>query len=519
LVRTCPVLKTHTYLSMIFIVDFGSQLAHLIGRRLKGLGAPFRIIDPDTINEEIKTNRPAGIIFSGGPSSVYEPGTPTIDPSIFSLSIPVLGICYGWQLMAKLLGGDVKNTTKEYGPQQLTMKNPGSIFHLPKNEIRVFMSHGDTVVRMPDGFTVSGVTPTVEYAAVSDWSRKLFGVQFHPEADHTEFGTEILANFLIVCGETLSPVPLNPDATIATIKETVGTASVLCGVSGGVDSTVAAALIGKAIGKRLVAVYIESGLMRPGTKENVQKLFGETIPTTLVVVEARDTFLSRLKGITDPEEKRKTIGKLYIELFEQEAKKHENITFLAQGTIYSDVIESKGTKRASHIKSHHNVGGLPAIMNLTLLEPLRTLYKDEVKDVGRLLGIPEIIVNTQPYPGPGYAVRIRGEVTEPRLASCIQADTIIMDEMGKAGLLSRVFQCFAVMTGAFSTAVKGDGRVFAEVVAIRAYESKDIMTSMWADIPYDVLARMSSRIVNEVPNISRVVYDITTKPPATMEWE
>jgi GMP synthase (glutamine-hydrolysing) len=505
---------------MIVIVDFGSQTAHLIGRRLRQLGIDISYCSPETSLEYIQKHKPTGIIFSGGPSSVYDDGAPTISKSIFSLGIPILGICYGWQLMAYLLGGDVKNTTKEYGPEIISITKQISIFSLPEKTFSVIVSHGDSVTKLPPGFTSVGKSNSVPFTAVIDEDHKFFGVQFHPEADHTKHGTELLNNFVTdICGETLHPLVLDPSPIIASIKKTVGQKQVLCAVSGGVDSTVTAYVIGKAIGKNLIPVYIDSGLMRPDTDARLKHIFSKLISANLIIVDAKEQFLSALKGITDPEIKRKTIGKLYIKLFEEVAKKYHNASFLAQGTIYSDVIESKGSTLASKIKSHHNVGGLPDNLPFQLLEPMRNFYKDEVRELGKKAGLPDDIINQQPFPGPGYAVRIRGEVTITRLEQIKIADRIVVDEMKKAGLYEKVFQCFAIMSGAYSTAVKGDGRVYAEVIAIRAYESRDIMTSQWARIPYEVLATMSSRIVNEVPNISRVVYDITTKPPATMEWE
>ena len=506
---------------MILVVDFGSQTAHLIGRRLRQIGVVVSYTNPEDVLESIAKNKPTGIIFSGGPNDIsYDNATLSIDKKIFSLNIPILGICYGWQLIAHLLGGEVKHSKKEFGPEDIIFDAQPGIFALPKKQFSVIMSHGDTVTRLPDGFIRIGHTKQVEYAAVANEKSNIFGIQFHPEAYHSQHGMELLKNFAVMtCHESLNPLVLDPEKIILSIKETVGKNKVICAVSGGVDSTVTAYLIGKAIGKQLVPVYVDSGLMRPGTDENVRHIFTKLITANLVIVNAKERFMNALAGIIDPEEKRKTIGKLYIDIFNEEAAKHADATFLAQGTIYSDVIESKGSKHASKIKSHHNVGGLPENMKFTLLEPLREFYKDEVRELGKLSGLPEEVVNTQPFPGPGYAVRIRGEITEKRLQQVIIADQIVIEEMKSAGLFESVFQCFAVMSGAFSTAVKGDGRVFAEVVAIRAYESHDIMTSRWAHIPYEVLEKMSSRIVNEVPNVSRVVYDITTKPPATMEWE
>lgn len=504
---------------MILIVDFGSQTAHLIGRRLRQIGVKTEYIHPEDALQAVQKHNPSGIIFSGGPASVYEEGAPTIDKEIFKLGLPILGICYGCQLIAHLLGGKVLPSKKEYGPEIITFNKENSLFTLPQKQFSVIMSHGVTVTKLPTGYTTYASTKQVAYAAIANEKARIYGVQFHPEAHHTEHGLEVLRNFATICNEKLEPITLDPKAIIASIKETVGQQKVICAVSGGVDSTVAAFLIGKAIGHNLIPVYVDSGLMRAGTTERVEYIFSKLVRADLVIVDAKKRFLTNLKGLTDPEQKRKTIGKLYVDIFQEIAAKHPQAGFLGQGTIYSDVIESKGSKHASNIKSHHNVGGLPKDMHLKLLEPLRSFYKDEVRELGKLSGLPEDIVAQQPFPGPGYAVRIREEVTPERLEQVKQADGIVIEEMQKAGLYDKVFQCFALMTGAYSTAVKGDERMFSEVVGIRAYESADIMTSQWARIPYDVLQTISSRIVNEVPHVSRVVYDITTKPPATMEWE
>lgn len=505
---------------MITIIDFGSQTAHLIGRRLRQIGVEVSYVNPEDALPFIKDNKPGGIILSGGPNDISFDPSLSVDKKIFSLGIPVLGICYGWQLIAHLLGGTVKHSKKEYGPEDIIFDTQPGMFALPEKQFSVIMSHGDTVTKLPPGFKPIGHTNQVDYAAVVNEKDKIFGIQFHPEAHHSKYGIELLKKFSQgVCKEILKPFALNPDAIISKIKHAVGNHKVVCAVSGGVDSTVTAFLIGKAIGKNLIPVYVDSGLMRPETDTRVRYIFTKLIQADLSIVDAKKRYLAALAGITDPEEKRKIIGKLYIDIFNEIAKKHKDVTFLAQGTIYSDVIESKGSKHASKIKSHHNVGGLPDNLPFTLLEPMRNFYKDEVIELGRLAGLPKEIINEQPFPGPGFAVRIRGEVTEKRLEQVKIADGIVVDEMKHAGLYEDIFQCFAVMTGAYSTAVKGDGRVFAEVVGIRAYESKDIMTSQWSRVPYEVLAKISSRIVNEVSNVSRVVYDITTKPPATMEWE
>jgi len=505
---------------MILIVDFGSQTAHLIGRRLRQIGAKTAYTNPEDALSEIKKQKPNGIVLSGGPDSVYAEGAPTVSKDIFSLGIPILGICYGWQLMAKLLGASVKNTAKEYGPEKVTVVKPlGILSKLPKKQFTAIVSHGDTVMSLPEGFVKTATTQQVEFTGVQNIAKHLYGIQFHPEAHHTECGLSVLQNFAAICKEELEPTVLDPEKIIADIKKTVGNKKVICAVSGGVDSTVAAFLIGKAIGKNLIPVYVESGLMRQDTDKHVSYIFSELVRSDLVIKDERKRFLKELKGVTDSEQKRKIIGRLYVDIFQEVARQHSDASFLGQGTIYSDVIESKGSKHASHIKSHHNVGGLPKDMKLTLLEPLRNFYKDEVREIGRKAGLPEEIVMQQPWPGPGHAVNIMGEVTEKRLAQVMSADQIVVEEMKKAGLYTKVFECFAVMTGAYSTAVKGDERVYAEVIAIRSYDSVDIMTAEWTRIPHDVLARMSSRIVNEVPDVSRVVYDITSKPPATMRWE
>lgn len=509
--------------SHILVIDFGSQTSHLIARRVKQLGATVKIANPDEALTQIQKEKPAGIILSGGPMSVYDKDAPTIDTKIFSLDIPILGICYGFQLIGHLLGGKVVSGRKEYGPARFNVLDPKNplLQGIAKESI-VWMNHGDELVSLPKDFTLLGLTDHVPSTCMMSKQRNIYGILFHPEVEHTACGMQILQNFLSITDVHLQEYKLDTKAMIQQIKKTVGNAHVIGAVSGGVDSTVAATLVAQAIGKNFTPIFVDNGLMRDDAVEAVKNLF-KRFGITSIIATVEDEMLKRLKGITDSEEKRKIIGNFYIEIFEKEmeklVKKNHDVQFLLQGTIYSDVIESQGTKHASKIKSHHNVGGLPERMKLKLLEPLRELYKDEVRELGRKLKLPESFVMKQPFPGPGFAVRIRGEVTKRRLQQEKQADKIVLDELQKAGLLKKVFISFPVMTGADSTAVKGDGKFMGEVVALRIIESKDIMTATWAQIPYEILQRISSRIVNEVPEISRVVYDITTKPPATMEWE
>lgn len=517
---------------MIIIVDFGSQTSHLIARRIRDLGVLTKIVNPQEAYRKIKEEKPQGVILSGGPSSVYQKNSPTINKEIFNLRIPILGICYGFQLTALLLEGKVIAGKKEYGPTTLMIKDKGLMIKdkLPK-QFTVWMSHGDEVVSLPEGFGTLGSSENVKYAFVENKDKKIYGLQFHPEVEHTEYGLQILRNFIDICGLAnnsknkgeLKIQNSKIKEIESNIKKIVGNKNYVIGaVSGGVDSTVAAALTAKAIGKRFIPIYVDNGLMRPKTDVYIKKIF-KSLNIKPIIVNVKKEMLKLLKGVVDSEQKRKIIGNFYIRIFEKEMhkqiKKGNDVKFLLQGTIYSDVIESQGTKHSAKIKSHHNVGGLPKKMKLKLLEPMRTFYKDEVRGIGRKLSLPEEFVKKQPFPGPGFAVRIRGEVTKKRLEMEKKADEIVLSELEKAGILQNVFLSFPVLTNAFSTAVKGDGRHFGEVVAIRIVESRDIMTSTWARIPYDLMQKISSRIVNEVEGVSRVVYDITTKPPATMEWE
>ncbi len=504
---------------MIVVVDFGSQTTHLIARRFRDLGIAAEIIDPEQAVSAIKQLKPKGIVLSGGPTSVYEQDAPTIDPTIYKLGIPILGICYGWQLTAHLLGGKVVSGHKEYGPANLKIDQSQPPFTNVESHSQVWVSHGDTVVSLPKGFTLLAETESVHYAAAANLQMQIFGVQFHPEVEHTIHGIEILKNFATqVSGLTTKVRQLQVEPLIEHIRQTVGNNKVILALSGGVDSTVTAALLAKAIGQNLYPVYVESGLMRYGTKEEVQQIC-KKLGVKPTIVNAKGLFLKSLKGIKDAELKRKIIGKLYIDVFAREAKKIKDVSWLAQGTIYSDVIESKGTKKADKIKSHHNVGGLPKDMHLKLIEPLRNFYKDEVRAIGLKLGLPADFVHKQVFPGPGQAIRIVGEVTPGRLAMQQQADQIVLDEIKKAGVYRQIYMSFPIMTNTVSIAVKGDSRQLLEVAALRVIESKDVMTTTWAKLPYELLQKISTRIVNEVPGISRVVYDITTKPPATMEWE
>ncbi|MEO8581822.1 MAG: glutamine-hydrolyzing GMP synthase [Patescibacteria group bacterium] len=508
---------------MILIIDFGSQYTHLIARRIKELGGATKITTPEEAKGEIKKLKPLGIILSGGPASVYAKDAPTIDASIFNLNIPILGVCYGMMLIAHLLDGKVISGKKEYGPARITIKETDQKMtqNLPQS-FTVWMSHGDEVVAIPKDYIVIGSTEHVPFAFIKHKKKDIFGIQFHPEVHHTEYGVEIYRNFITLCKLKTIEYKLNPTELEENIVKTVGDSYVIGAVSGGVDSTVAGVLTAKAIGKKFIPIYVENGLMRDGTKEDVEKIY-RRVGVEPLIVHVEKEMLTKLKGKTDPEEKRKVIGAFFIEVFEREMerlkKEGKKVDFLLQGTIYSDVIESKGTKHAENIKSHHNVGGLPKHLQLKLLEPLREFYKDEVREMGTQLGIPEEFVQKQKFPGPGFGIRIRGEVTEERLAQIRQADHIVLEELKKADLLETVFHSFPVMTGALSTSVKGDGRFFGEVIALRVTTSVDEMTFDWAHLPYKVLQSISSRIVNEVPKISRLVYDITTKPPATAEWE
>lgn len=509
---------------MIVIVDFGSQTAHLIARRIDEFGIKTKLLEPEEALANIKKIKPDGIILSGGPSSVYEKGAPTINKKIFDLEVPILGICYGQQLTAHLLPGGktVKDKVREDGPATLIIDKSCVLFNEISPHSRIWMTHGDTVVQPPTGFELVAHSETIPSAAMQNVKKKIYGVQFHPEVEHTEHGELILKNFLTkVCNLNVNKVDdisYNAKTIIKDIKNTIGDKYAIAAVSGGLDSTVAATLVAKAVGKKLIPIHVDSGLMRIGTTEQVVRYFNK-LRVKPVILYRQKEFLKALKGVKDPEQKRKIIGRLYIDLFNKECEKYKNVGFLVQGTIYSDVIESQGSKHSANIKSHHNVGGLPKDMNLELIEPIRSLYTDQVRSLAKKIKIPKEFIAQQPHPGPGYAIRIIGEVTEKRLKLLQKADEVLVNEMKKAGLYEKVLHSFVVLTGSESTSVKGDGRVYGEVVALRIVSSRDRMTADWAKIPYELLQKIVSRITSECPEVSRVVYDITTKPPATIEWE
>ena len=506
----------------VLVLDFGAQYAQLIARRIRECHVYSEIVPFDEPVQRIVARRPAGLVLSGGPASVYEEGAPGLDPEVFRIGVPVLGICYGQQLMARGLGGDVRATgAREYGRTDLAVKDPGMLLADLTERETVWMSHADSVVRAPQGFRVIGSTESSPVAAMEDPERGLFAVQFHPEVAHTPRGLDVMKRFLYDgCGLLPDWTPANViERSVARIREQVGGAEVLCALSGGVDSAVAALLVYKAIGDKLTCVFVDTGLLRESEPEQVEDTFARHFHVPLVHVKAADRFLAKLSGVEDPEQKRRIIGEEFIRVFEEVARDHRGARILVQGTLYPDVIES-GSRTAAKIKSHHNVGGLPEQMDLELVEPLRELFKDEVRKVGEELGLPEEVVWRQPFPGPGLAVRIVGEVTSERLALVRAADAILRDEIRRAGIDRELWQYYAaLLAGVRSVGVMGDGRTYQHPVVLRAVTSEDAMTADWARLPYDVLERIAGRIIAEVPGVNRVVYDVSSKPPATIEWE
>lgn len=509
---------------IIAVLDFGSQYTQVIARRIRECQVYSKIYHYSTPAERLREDGVVGIILSGGPSSVFAKDAPLPDRGIFELGIPVFGICYGIQLMGHLLGGKVsKSTHREYGHGHLAVQKPGRLFKGLPRRLRVWNSHGDRLISMPPGFAAIGITENSEYAVIEDRARNFYGIQFHPEVFHTERGVEVIRNFLVgVCGARQDWTTKDfIEHSVSEIRRKVGKSRVILGLSGGVDSSVAAALIHKAIGKQLTCVFVDNGLLRKGEREAVVELYGKHFHIDLRVVDASRTFLRRLKGVDDPERKRKIIGLTFIEVFEKSLKSIGHADFLAQGTLYPDVIESVaiGNNPAALIKSHHNVGGLPERMKLKLLEPLRELFKDEVRQVGSELGLPREVVWRQPFPGPGLGVRVLGEVRPDYLEVLRNADAILQEEMMKSDWYWKVWQSFCVFLPVKSVGVIGDERNYSHVIAVRVVESVDAMTADWARLPNDLLQKISSRITNEVRGVSRVVLDISSKPPATIEWE
>jgi GMP synthase (glutamine-hydrolysing) len=506
----------------VLVVDFGAQYAQLIARRVREAHVYSEIV-PHTITvDEIRTKNPSAIIFSGGPKSVHVEGAPVIDPAVYDLGVPILGICYGAQLIAQQLGGRVDRTGRgEYGRTTMAVTERGTLFGggVP-DEQPVWMSHFDAIVEAPAGFTVTASTPDAPVAALEHASRGIYGVQFHPEVVHTPYGQQVLQHFLYHAAgcEPRWTAHSFIDTQVDLVRAQVGSGRAICGLSGGVDSAVAAALVHKAIGHQLTCVFVDTGLMRKGEGEQVVETFRRNQKIELVHVRAADRFFAALAGVTDPERKRKIIGELFIRVFEDAAGGIEDATFLVQGTLYPDVIES-GTSKAAKIKSHHNVGGLPEDMEFELVEPLRALFKDEVRAVGSELGLPDEIVWRQPFPGPGLGVRIIGDVTPEKVEILQHADAIVREEIKGAGLERDIWQAFAVLPDIRSVGVMGDERTYAHPIIIRAVTSEDAMTADWARLPYELLETMSSRIINEVRGVNRVAYDITSKPPGTIEWE
>jgi len=515
-------MKQSQDLQTILVLDFGAQYAQLIARRVRECKVYSEIVPHDISVEEIKRRQPAGLILSGGPESVYAENAPSLNPELFDLGIPILGICYGTQLMAHLLGGKVNHTGKsEYGKTKLKVLSENTlIFRDIPLRLNVWMSHRDSVSIAPPSFLAVAQTESTPVAAMENAEQNLYGVQFHPEVVHTAHGLEILKNFLYNacnCVPSWTMVSIIEEA-ISLVKTKANSGKVICGLSGGVDSATAALLVHRAIGDNLTCIFVDHGLLRKDEARQVVETFKEHFHLNILAVNAQERFLKKLEGVVDPEQKRKVIGEEFIRVFEEEASKLKQVSYLVQGTLYPDVIES-GTRAAARIKTHHNVGGLPIEMDLKLIEPLRLLFKDEVRTLGEELGLPEEIVWRQPFPGPGLAVRIIGEVTPERLEILREADAIVEEEIKRAGRYRQLWQSFAVLPAIRTVGVMGDKRTYAYPIIIRAVTSEDAMTADWAHLPTQVLERISSRIINEVPHVNRVAYDISTKPPATIEWE
>jgi len=512
---------------MIAILDFGSQYNQLIARRVRECHVYCEILDHDIDLHDLMAKRPRGIILSGGPASIFDKGVPRSREGLFDLGLPVLGICYGMQLMAHQLGGTVRSSSlREYGRVDLTLTEQGCaspFFAGLEKKQRIWMSHGDQITALPPGFHVTGQTANSPVAAMENSARALYGVQFHPEVVHTMQGVEMLRNFLFRIAGCRPDWTMGSfvEETLAKLRDQIGGERVLCALSGGVDSSVLAFLLHRAVGDRLISIFVDNGLLREGEAEEVVHTFRDQYHLNFRVVHARERFLKKLTGVTDPEKKRKIIGNEFIQVFEEEARKLGKIRFLAQGTLYPDVIESQSSfgGPSAVIKSHHNVGGLPEKLNMSLVEPLRVLFKDEIRELGRELQLPAAIIERHPFPGPGLAVRIIGTITRKRLEAVRKADAIVREEIRKAGLFHEIWQEFAVLLPVRSVGVMGDGRTYENVIAVRAITSTDGMTADWVKFPHPVLETISSRIVNEVKGINRVVYDISTKPPSTIEWE